>query len=269
MLIVSAIVLTSSTYAWFATNSSASVGEMSASVANNDGSLQVKATTAAVPGSDWKTSLTSADYTGVPRSMNPVSMAMVTESDTASPQFYKVAYDGTKFTATGSGNGTPNGDYIKYGFDVQYINAGSATPTINLTPTWAIVSDFVYALVKVTNNGTTTYYMFRASGSYTPIVAMTGDVTDAKGTGSVDVIDSGDSGWANATKGTYADDSENWTSGTSIDIQAAANDTTTINVEVYIWAEGQDPQCSGTTASGSGTMSFSIGLTSATESSSD
>ena len=51
MLIVSAIVLTSSTYAWFASNSAANVETISANVANNDGSLQIMATEAAVTGS--------------------------------------------------------------------------------------------------------------------------------------------------------------------------------------------------------------------------
>ena len=43
MLMVSAIVLTSSTYAWFATSSAAAVDKFSATVTNNSGSLTVQA----------------------------------------------------------------------------------------------------------------------------------------------------------------------------------------------------------------------------------
>ncbi len=256
MLIVSAIVLTSSTYAWFASNSNATVETISANVANNDGSLQIMATEAAVTGSTWKTRLTASDYTGIPANLNPVSMAMVS----GAPSFYIANYDGTKFTATGSGNGTPNGDYIKYGFDVQYVNGSDATPTISISPSWTDTSDFCYALVKVATGGSTTYYMYQAAGSYTPVTAVTGDIIDAKTSGTVDVIDAADANATTAaTMGDYASVTAG-TSGTAITVTALASDTTTIDVDVYIWAEGQDAQCSGTTAAGAATMSFSLGV---------
>lgn len=267
MLIVSAIVLTSSTYAWFATNSSASVDTMSANVANNDGSLQIRAAEGAAGTARWKTSLTSADYTGIPNNLNPVSMAMVS----GAPSFYIAAYDGTKFTATGSGNASVNSDYIKYGFDVQYVNGGATTPTITITPSWSDTSDFCYAIVKVAANSTTTYYLFDASGSYTPITAVNGDIIDNKTADTpIDVIDDGDTnGDINASKGGFTGATKWSTAGISaIEVTAAANTTTAIDVDVYIWAEGQDEDCSGTTAAGTATMSFSLGVVAQQESSS-
>lgn len=256
MLIVSAIVLTSSTYAWFATNSGATVGQISASVANNDGSLQIKASESAAAGATWKTGLVSTDFTGLPSAFNPVSMAMVS----GAPSFYSVNYDGTMFKASGSDTASVNVDYMKYGFDVQYINASADQPNIRITPTWSDTSDFCYALVKVASGSTTTFYMFQSAGSYVPVTGLNGDITDTKGSGaSVDIIDSADVGFANAATGNYASVTS-INSGDNIDIQALASDTTSIDVDVYIWAEGQDAQCSGTTASGSATLSFALSV---------
>lgn len=253
MLIVSAIVLTSSTYAWFASNGAATVGAMNANVANNDGTLQVMATTSAIANSQWKTALTSADYTGYTTALTPVSMA---KNANDGPSFYKASYDGVTFTA--GSNGTVS-DYLKYGFDVKYDNASENAATVSMVPTWSDTSDFIYALVEVTAGGTTTYYMF-SSGSYTPVTAITGEVTDTKGSGaSVDVIDAADSGFANASMGSVAG-VETGASGTAITFSAAASSSTTANVNIYIWAEGQDPQCSGITAAGAGSMSFNISV---------
>lgn len=252
MLIVSAIVLTSSTYAWFASNGAATVGAMNANVANNDGTLQVMATTNAIANSQWKTSLSSADYTGYTTALTPVSMYM----NNGAPSFYKAAYDGVTFTA--GSNGTVS-DYLKYGFDVKYDNASENAATVSMVPTWSDSSDFVYALVEVAAGGSTTYYLF-SSGSYVPLTGLTGEVTDTKGAGaSIDIIDAADSGYANATMGN-TNGTTAGASGTAITFTAAAGDSTTANVNIYIWAEGQDPQCSGITAAGTGSMSFNISV---------
>ncbi|MBQ2812726.1 MAG: hypothetical protein IJE63_05680, partial [Clostridia bacterium] len=57
MLMVSAIVLTSSTYAWFATGKTAKVSNVSATVGNSDGNILVSA-----DGENFNTSISFDDF---------------------------------------------------------------------------------------------------------------------------------------------------------------------------------------------------------------
>lgn len=253
MLVVSAIVLTSSTYAWFASNSSASVSNISATVTNNDGSLQVMATDSAAAGAVWKTAIVATDYTGLPSALHPVSMNI----NSGSPTFYKVTYDGQNFTAGSAG--ASNTDYLVYGFDVKYTNGGDSAATINVTPTWGDTSNFCYALIQLTAGGTTTNYILASAGSYTAVTNVTGTIDDSTGATAA-VIDATDDGYANATMGAALGGATTTTSGTALTFSAAASTATTANVKVYIWAEGQDANCTGTVNSESAQISFGIGV---------
>ncbi len=263
MLVVSAIVLTSATYAWFAASSTASVGTMSTAVANNDGSLQVKATISAAGTPAWKTALTAADYSGYATTLTPVSMSIANVAD--GPSFYKVAYDGVSFSVAEDTNGTAT-DFMTYGFDVQYVNAaGGAAKTFKIVPTWADTSNFCYALIKVECGSTTKYYML-GGNSYVPVTAIAAGttITDGKGeSAAVDIIDSADTNHTNATMGSISSDvNQIASSANTVTFNAAAGGesgvTTTASVTVWIWAEGQDAQCSGTTAAGAASLTFAI-----------
>lgn len=277
MLVVSAIVLTSSTYAWFASSANASVSGISANVANNNGALQVTATTNASAASPQpKTTLTDADFNLI-TDLNPVSMSI---ADGAQPAFYKANYDGTTFTPGAAGaastitSGVASGDYVKYGFDVTYTNGDTSAQVVEIAPTWSQTSNFTYALIEFTRDvsgtSTTTYYLCGTgyAGTYEPLVGITANttVTDSnKAANKVDIIDDQDDNHTNATIGNVVGATA-FTAGDKLTFAAAAADTnnptvvTTASVNVYIWAEGQDPQCYGTAASGSGTMTFAIGL---------
>ena len=264
MLVVSAIVLTSSTYAWFASNAQAGVGEMSANVSSSDGSLQVKATTSAVSGSTWKTALTSSDYTGYASSLTPVSMSLA--ENATEPAFASVTYDGGKFvdsTATTSG-------ILHYGFDLKCTNKtksqGVATAkTVNLTCTFAETGSnnqypgYTKALVKISTgegqNATSTFYKFFSTGSYSPLLAsaITGqnEVTDTNANA---IVDSADTGYSNAMLGDTAGATAY---SSAIALNAPADSVTEWQIEVWVWAEGQDPDCVGSAPAGAATMEFS------------
>ena len=72
MLIVSAVVLTSATYAWFASGTEVTVSTVSADVSNSDGSIKISA-----DGSNWKTTLANADLQAVASNILPAAFTPV------------------------------------------------------------------------------------------------------------------------------------------------------------------------------------------------
>lgn len=255
MLVVSAIVLTSSTYAWFATSSAAAVDKFSATVTNNSGSLTVQAINNGTPGAK-KTTLTSNDFTGLTTVLQPVSLYI-----DGGVKVNKVAYDAAKFdTFTAA---TKNAEYLYYEFNAEYINGGKADATINMTPTFTAdaAGKFLYGLLEVTAGGTTTYYFFdTASGSYVPVKALsTGLVKDTNGN---NIIDGEDEGYSAADMAAnVASVATQAVSGDALNLFAApAGATTTANIKVYVWAEGQDPECSGIVNSASAGFNFTLAV---------
>ena len=123
MLVVSAIVLTSSTYAWFATSSKASVSTISAQVTSNKGALTVQATGAYAKDTAIKsTSITDADYLDtMTSSLTPVSVYLnSTPAEGATPfTAGKVGFNVTEFE--GYANAAVNTDYLTYQFTAEYV----------------------------------------------------------------------------------------------------------------------------------------------------
>ena len=254
MLVVSAIVLTSSTYAWFASNSSAEVDDISAKVANNSGNLLLQATGAyAVEGAKPTVKLTANDYNfkrgDSGNTMQPVSMS-IAEGDVS---FKKVSFGESKFTAISDASGDT--DYITYQFTAKYDNGTNGTKAVYLAPDFsASGAAFTYGLIKVTDNtkenDNVSFYLYdNVAGEYTPIVSFTGEITDDGDS----VIDNGDTGFegANVVFGSYEDADKNPADSITI-MNVESGKTGTAIIDVYVWAEGQDPQCSGPVASEGG-----------------
>ncbi len=99
MLVVSAIVLTSSTYAWFAASTTASVSTISAEVQNSAGSIFVSPTGET---GTWRASLSSADYAGLAQSLTPVSASVNTNDSGART----ISFNGGNLAAGTIGDGT-------------------------------------------------------------------------------------------------------------------------------------------------------------------
>lgn len=249
MLVVSAIVLTSATYAWFATSAAADVQSITATVSNNNGSVSVAATgtNAKSTSADvYKVRITSADYENLCTNLNPVSMSW-----NSGPQFNKVSYDTTTFSSFAAGS--QNGDYLTYQFKVKGANAADAqaTKSVTLTPTFTTnTGAFCNGLISVNDGTTTTYYSYIAGGSYESLIALTNTtITDTNGNG---IVDNGDAGLAAATDLATIPTAQNngptvGTSGSAITILSgiAAGSSAEATVTVWVWAEGQDSGCVG------------------------
>lgn len=250
MLMVSAIVLTSSTYAWFATSSSAKVETISAKISNNDGSLTVQATgDYAASGAVKKTILTAADFSGVAENLTPVSVYL----DNGAFKAGKVAYNAADFQTY---EDAVNKEYLTYQFTAEYVAGASAGATINIKPTFTTESEFCYGLVAITTGGTTTYYAYTASGSYTAVKGLNGTVVDNGNS----IIDSADTNYQAATMvESPLSGATNATSGQSVKLMdVEANTTGKAVVDVYVWAEGQDENCSGNISSASSYFNFDL-----------
>ncbi len=254
MLVVSAIVLTSSTYAWFATSSAAAVDKFSATVTNNSGSLTVQAAGTNAANNTKKTTLTSADFTGLATTLQPVSLYI---EDAVS--INKVAYDAAKFdTFTAA---TQNLEYLYYEFNAEYINGGEATSAVSITPEFTTESNFCYGLIAITVDGATSYYVYDAAGgSYVPVKALSNaSVKDSNGN---NIIDEADEGYtASDMAASITTKATSTTSATALTLMSVdAGTTKTANIKVYVWAEGQDAQCSGIVSSAASGFNFSLAV---------
>lgn len=286
MLLVSAIVLTSATYAWFASNDSASVAGIKASVTNTDGNLRVKASgDYALSTATWGNAVLATDYdsTLLPTVLKPVSFRMKT-NPTFTNQIeetpIKVTYDGVTFgPATAVTTAGTTCDFLKYSFDVDFKtndDTGSGK-TVTLTPGTPDRggSNFIYFYVETNVGGTKNGYWY-GSDKYEPVIqaissgsTLPDDSRDAvlgKGTQVNSVEYSGADTGAASYVGTMieAGTPSAITLGTGI---KATKDATTgavtqgtlqATVTVYIWAEGNDLDCTGSASAKDANISFSL-----------
>ena len=267
MLVVSAIVLTSSTYAWFAVSDSAEVTTISAQVTNASGALTLKAKYNAKEGAVEKTVLMDSDFNLV-TNLSPVSMYLNNQGVASA---YFLNYEGSTFlpggVATGK-YGETNALYQHYSFDVNFVNGSAdAAETITMKPNFNSANNYCYGLVIVSQDGVSskeTRYLFTPDGAtYAPVTGLSGNVEDSNQAENCSyVIDSGDKNYANAAMPT--DMASNYTIGandTAVDIMTVAGgEQGKVTVEVIIWAEGQDPQCVTGAVTGAASFGFEFGM---------
>lgn len=247
MLIVSAIVLTSATYAWFATNTTVSVEEVQASVSNTDGSILISE-----DGLNWRTSLTKDLLAGVagnsftdtftPISVNPANMSIVGGSISAG-----------EFNPADVTTGT----YIKYTVHIK----SDSDVTVNINPTFNFGTAFIYGLVQtptqttVRNIGTNKYY---------PVVVNSGAaIVDGNGNSIVD--DATHDAYSANGLGTPVSFDE-VREGALGDLVTPDTNALTLSltkgvaqqITVMLWAEGQNTACSGTVAAASSGVTLAI-----------
>lgn len=245
MLVVSAIVLTSSTYAWFAASDKASVQAVTAQVANANGAITLKANLNASAGALEKVALTAADFDKAADNLTPVS---IHADDAGNVTVVKASLTGSTFKNAGTpvDTGAEVADFLHYSFDVKYTNGSTEAATIEMTPTWTAGTTYTYALVIIKSSaGAVEDVLYFENGGYSAITAMPADVTDTDGDSIVNQTEA-DAAGATLQPMTLTPAS----SGTPIDFmtvegtpEGATAQPVVKNVEVYVWAEGNDPQC--------------------------
>jgi len=270
MLIVSAIVLTSATYAWFASNSTATVGTISASVAKSDGSILVSG----YEDKDYTASLSQATLAAVvnssdaavnyfPAYLIPVSFNKANES------FKKVTMTGPRFDSVGlNDKATQGSEYVSFTFYVK----STVTCKADMTFTLANNQNFVYAYAAV---GSENHVLGTTSASYYPVTSAAGScafddnsnfivdtstydtIKDMTGSSPVEGFDA--LGKAAVVDDPETDENEAEAAVPAItlgnkvtsegltytveDVDLVAD--TPVAVTVYMWAEGQDMNCTG------------------------
>jgi len=242
MLIVTAIALSSATFAWFTAGTVVSVETISASITNTDGSLLISAdnitydivATAAEIAAYSGNTLPSGQATGgtfVPVSCTPASQQLIAGSINGETRLFSA-----------SGNATAGF------FKVTIWLKATSDMTVTVDPTFAPgATPFLYAAL-ITPDEAAPLILGTAGDSYFPIANGTVSCVDDNAN---DIIDALDAGYLPAMLGAQVTAVADGTMAISL----AANVAETITI--LMWAEGQDAQCSGpiTTATSSLTLS--------------
>ena len=238
MLVVSAIVLTSSTYAWFATGTTAKVSNISATVANTAGNIQISA-----DGTNYSTALDYTAFSGqsgnfMPTSFSPVSFNPGAKSFIAG----SIEQDATVGSATEG----------KFVFDPTTVSDGSSyyvmisiyvksdvDCNVKITPNMTgSTYDFIYSALYDAE-GNYNIYNKTSSRGYVPVVSATKGV-DANGNAIMDASDT----LADGSATTYNALGEAVSAtADALTIALTANEAKTVTL--YVWAEGNDIACSG------------------------
>lgn len=276
MLVVSAIVLTSSTYAWFSASNSASVGNITASVSNANGTITLAAIGTNAVNTAPTVSLARTNWT-IPQNVKPVSMSLGGSTPSlATPNFNKVSFDGVTFssfagaaggTAAVDTNGNSTDDYIMYQFTVNHKNASTNAATVSCDITYGGNGSYTYGLVVVDSATASedTAELF-GNDSYYPLLGLTSNVTENTGTPN-SIVDTADTYVGGSTTVTAVDLAATAVSASQTTKTLTWNSPagtaasgTTWTVTVYIWAEGQDADCTGTAPADSGSFEFDFSV---------
>ncbi len=259
MLVVSAIVLSSATYAWFEASSNATVTGISATVTNTTTSIEVT-----VDDTNWGPSanLGSSTLTGTAIATNliPVDYVVPASGATvADPVFVSCSMnseDVIKYESNSVSAGTAGG-FSKYVMKIR--NNSDQAATVTASPTGASGStvdfgytfDYAYVLVDI-RAATRAQYLY-GKGGYTSLTSDATLINKTATSSNNTVVDSSDTGDLVAALGNTATPQ----TGT-MTFSIAANST--VQIDIYVWAEGQDEQCTGgngNTGAITGGLSFS------------
>lgn len=258
MLIVSAIVLTSSTYAWFATGNTATVAGLSASVGNDSSSISISAN-----GTTFLPTLSSADIlaanaNAIPTALIPVSLSYADNSvsfitGAIAQNETDDAILGGKMIFTAAQANDNTGKYMKFNVHVR----ASADCTVNVTANMgSAVYDFVYA--AITDGTNIKYFNLTTGRSYTPVNSVV-DGIDVNNDGimqaDVDKLMNGSSSY-NALGSSIT--AANEALSLSFVTETGATSPADKQLTVYVWAEGNDEHCAGPISSATSAVSLNF-----------
>ncbi|MBQ6930695.1 MAG: hypothetical protein IJN38_01055 [Clostridia bacterium] len=239
MLMVSAIVLTSSTYAWFATGTTAKVSNISATVANTAGNIQISAN-----GTDYSTSLDYSDFDGVAGNFRPGNFSPVSFNPSAKSFIAgSIKQDDVEGSATlGKFVFTPTSvsDGSSYYIMLNVYLKSDINCNVSITPNMTgSTYDFIYSAL-FDAEGNYKVYNKTSSRGYTPVVGAVAGV-DTNGNAIMDANDT----LADGTTTAYTTNLGAAVSATAdaLVVSLTANQPKTVTL--YVWAEGNDIACSG------------------------
>lgn len=235
MLIVSAIVLTGSTYAWFSSAGVAYVQKAEATISVSDQSnIQVKTGSLA-----WGQTLTMQQLTS---SNSPKQLQAVDfDPQTSTTAIKTLDYDGTYYT--GITNGSLD-NVLRYSWQVRAVNPGTKT-TLNIPVEFAAGGDTpaLIGVVQVVEQGDSGWYTY-GNTSWKPLGSVTAATETA---GTAGVIDDGDI--TNSGEALGSSKSASNLSGTiSITGDTTHPLTDGYHINVWVWAEGQSAACTNSIA---------------------
>ncbi len=218
MLIVSAIVLTSATYAWFSASTAVDVEGIRGSVSATTGLLIKKASD-----TDWKSSIALGSES--PKTFIPVSSANGTNWVTGTFESKKLTL--TSVTATNSAEAQAAG-FLRVDFQVK----GPAGAKVEVTPNFGNTAANAkaaakYALIMDSAAFTSSVYDFDESGNSYYGTSTEDAIEEANVSGDAFTVSDGTQITPNTTNFTF-------------DIATAE---TVVNFTLFVWLEGNDADC--------------------------
>lgn len=249
MLVVSAVVLSSATFAWFVAGDQANISSISANVATSS-SIQISADK-----DNWTATLAQADMEAVPVGIVPdnsfptMLTAISTPATAAMPFFTGELLNTKAFTSTSASAAVIASSLVKFTFWIRSgENANAAFTNSTLTGT-AINATYVAMQIGdsgVDNAATKAPVVFvGTSNSYVPINGATTG-TDTNGNA---ILESGEfTALGTTVTGTLF-------AGAS---QIALTAMTERQVIVYMWLEGNDANCKLGTGGTSGSAALAL-----------
>ena len=248
MLIVTAITLSSATFAWFTAGTVVTVDTIKASIENQDGSLLISADNSnygvrakAIDMLNYSGNTIPLDGNGdkslVDGRFIPISVTPSTGTKIAGSMNNTRLFKATSAATTGF-------------IEVNLWLKAETDMTVKIDPTFtATPVSFIYAQVTVDGGSSVVLASSSAGDSYFPIANTSVECVDSSGNG---IIDPSDDDYLPAMLG-----NEVTSSGTST-INVSLTGGTPKKFTVLIWAEGQDSNCSGPVALTTATMDITV-----------
>lgn len=229
MLIVSAIVLTSATYAWFSASNRVEVKEISATVESSSGLL-----ISIDQGASWKTSVDVTSYKA--NSFSPVSSASGANGSWVTGAFKD---DFLKLTAAEKG---ASGQFMQYDLWVK----GPDGTTVTVTPDFGSTADSVKKVMKFALYDTTASKWLNDG-----VIAADGSTAGYEGTSATGDLAAEDTSGAYLTTGTPVSE----VSGYSFVLNG------THKFIAYVWVEGNDEDCRAEDIVSGSALEFAVEMT--------
>ena len=235
MLLISAVMMSTASFAWFSTNTTASADGFKVQISS---ATTILIKDVAEDDSEYATTQT---YSSTNLAMSPASANKpenATDGNIAVPVFYKVdsagdilPSNGAFIAGTGSGKTsfvTTTTDYITQTVNLRATGDGTDLGKLNLTitalPSAAAdsINESLRVMVAVKNGNNVTWYLYAPFG----------------GTAIKPVI-----GYDASTGAQTTEEEVSLTANGATEIIAAVAPETEYTVTFYIWFEGQDPTC--------------------------
>jgi len=254
MLIVSAIVLTSATYAWFVVGTQASITGITAQVASASSGVQVRRYD---NGNAWSSTINFAALGQDENNSFPSTYIPATAYVNTSNAFSCLsgAFDATNTNqinvTTGASAGT---DYAK--FQVKIRTTGD-TKNVKLVPTITNAEGSTDAnkALKVAvqyNNGTSDQGVLGVFGDEYSAIKTAGTYLDTNADFYITDADGDSSPYASALQ------AQTITSATDGVVLTGVNNSGTCYITVYMWIEGNDAECTNALSSQIANVSFTL-----------